>query len=336
MEASDTPVAAAADVPAVDLTTPAVAAPPVTVKSPEDILAAIKAKVKSANPALDSSKPPVEEKTPEESKPTEPELNIPPKVLRQLGNLQTKVREQEAKLKDFDALSTDAKTFRELKASWNKDHAGKLEVLAKLAGVDGSDALASLVQYYEAGGESDKPAPSPETKALLDAVTSLTKEVADLKAGKTAEAENAAKLSAETQAAAATEFVKSIIGKHAAKFELCARPENVVEAVDLVNAACLEIAKKDGISLKDISEEDANALYLRAMAEVESEFEATGKRFAKGQPRTVTFNAEKYARPLSRPGLRVVKEPLSPNPKVREQQLRERLHARAEAGEFRR
>lgn len=329
--ANETPVATADGEPAPD-TSPAVAAPPVTRPSAEAVLAAIKAKVHEAN------KPETPAAKPDEVKGDEPKLNADPKVLRELGKLQQAKRELEAKLKELEPSAPDAAFAKEVRDLWSKGGDSRLEALAKLGGKDGLDVLAEVVQFFyereqEGGAKDDATTakPTAETKALLDALTEVKKELAEIKAGKTTDAEATVKAEQER----ANQYVKGFVGKHAAQFEICARPENIGEAVDLIQAAALEIIKRDRVSVKELKAEDADRIYAEAAGEVEKEYEKTGQRFAKAPKQgSSLFNPDRYARPLSKPTVTLRKIELSKDPKVREEQIRQRALEKLEAGGY--
>ena len=344
-------VAAAPVTPAED-TSQAVTPAPVTIPHPDNMFAAIKAKIAEANPHLDADAPKPVVK-PDET----PPLSIDPKVMKTLGRLQTEAREASAKVKELEPLRPDAEFAKSIRDLWKGTPEQRLEALAKLSGRDGTDELAALVQFFyerdQATAETNadgtpKAQPSPETKALLDVVAELRKEVTALKEGGTAKtkAEEAAQAKANADAAAG--FVGKFLSDNVAKYEVSARKENAAEAVDLVQAAVITIGLKDGLMTKDkggnvvaregVTAEQAADLYHRAAAEVEEEFRGIGRRFAApSDARAMLFDPNKYARPLSRPTVTLKKEgPLPTNIPEREKELRQRYIDKFERGEFKR
>jgi hypothetical protein len=227
-----------------------------------------------------------------------------------------------------------------------------------LSGRDGTDELAALVQFFYERDQATaaetnadgtpKAQPSPETKALLDVVTELKKEVAALKEGGAAKTKAEQEAASKANAEAAAGFVGKFLTDNATKYEVSARKENAAEAVDLVQAAVLTIALKDGLATKDkdgnvfmregVTGEQASDLYHRAAAEVEEEFRGIGRRFAApSDARALLFDPNKYARPLSRPSVTLKKEgPLPSNIPEREKELRQRYIEKFERGEFKR
>jgi hypothetical protein len=330
---SDAPAVAVE--PAAEVITPAVATPPVTVQSPEAIVAAIKAKIHEANPELRGGKKPPAKVDP--SRPTEPALTTDPKVLRELGRLQTERTDLKKVVAELEPLKADAEAMRGVKELWGKGDAdSKIEALAKLTGKDGLDVLAELVAHFyekdQEGADPSKPQPTVETKALLAAMEGLKAEVAELRAGKTKTTDDAGK----AEAAAATDFAKRFIVANKAKAEISSRDVNVAEAADLLNAAAFAIAERDRIDVKTLTQEAADDLYAKALADVEAEYERLGERFTKATPAVVpgSFNPERYARVLSKPTVTVKAEPLSKDFNERMRQIRERAREKAEAGGY--
>jgi hypothetical protein len=324
---------AATETPAEDLS-PAVAAAPITIPGPDAMMAAIRERLAAANPPADAPKP---------DKPAdEPTLNIDPKTMKTLARLQKEAREAASKVQELEPLRPDAEFGKQLKDLWKGSPEQRLEALARLSGRDGTDELAALVQFFyerdqaTAGDPADpaKPQPSAETKAMLDVVAELKKEISDLKAHRDSTTEGKAKAEAENDRKNAAAFVERFLTANKEKFEISARKENVTEATDLIQEAALAIIARDKLDVKGLTEQAANDLYLQAAAAVEREYEETGKRFAKTEPPKWAFNPDKYARPLSRPAVVVKRDPPSTDPKVREQQLRERLVRMRENGEL--
>lgn len=318
---------------------PAVATPEPTIGNPEKMLEAIKAKVReAANPPKEPEKKP-------EDKPEETDLKVPPKVLKQLGKLQTELRAAEAKIKDFDSLKTDAELSREVKKLWNGTQDEKLKALAAISGKDGLDTLAELVKFYyeqdQENADGGKPTEAGANKELLSVIADLKKEVADLKSGRETEKNNATKTEADAAIKRANDYVKGFIDRNKSKFELCSRPDNVAEATELAQDAALKIVEREKLDFKTMDQAQAEKIYLEALGEVEAEYEAIGKRFSKTKTEErPAFSADKYkefVRPLSKPTIVVGnKEELSRNPKERFEQIRQRAIEKAEAGLYRR
>ncbi len=335
--ADPTPASADTEVPAVDIS-PAVPPAPVVMPGPDEMLAKIKAKLYTAVAPAEPEK----KDEPATEGDDKPKLNLDPKVMKTLGRLQEEVRTATAKVKELEPLKADAEFGKSIRDLWGKTPEQKLEALAKLSGRDGTDELAALVQFFyerdqegAAPNADGTPKATPETKALLDAIGELKKEVAELKTGNTSKEEERTKAAAEEDRKNAAAYVERFLTSNKAKFEISARKENIGEATDLIQAAAMTIVARDRIDIKTLTEQSANDLYLKAAAEVEKEYEDTGRRFAKVSARPV-FDPDKYGRPLSRPTVTIKREPLSKDPKVAETQLRDRLQRKLENGEFHR
>lgn len=328
--------------------TPAVATPPVQPgTSPEARLQAIKDRVKSAmNPIAKpeekkTSETPGEKPT-EEQKP-ETDLKIPPKVLAELGRLQKRVRELEPVAKSIDEFKSDAELAREVKKLWASDKLeDKLSVLGKISGKDGLDELVSIIKNHythEQSQEGDHP--NPETKKLMDLIESQNKKIEALEAKDKEKETNSSKASAEENTKRANEYVKGFIDRNKSRFELCSRPENQAEAIELAQDAAFKIIEREKIDIKKMEQKQAEEVYLEALQEVEKEFEQTGQRFSKKTEPARGFNPDRYAefvRPPSKspPPVVIENEELSPDPRKRFEQIRARAIAKAEAGLYRR
>ena len=285
--------------------TPAVATPPVTIEGPEARLQAIKDRLKAADKPAEATG----EAKPAGDKPPEvvPDAK---KVLGELASTQRKLREAEGKLKTSEADATDAALARELRDLWKKSPDDKLAALAKLSGNDATDELAALVAlFYENEGtaaDGKAAAPSGELKTLTELVTSLKTELSELRAEGKTKVEAQTKEQLDRQAAASLDYISKGIDARKAKFEISSRPENIVEAASLVEAAIPAIAKREKISLEpnSLTAAIADRLIDLALEEVEKEYETLGKRFSKPTAAPVNFlEKPAYNRPLSRPGL---------------------------------
>lgn len=334
----------------------AVTPAPVTIPHPDAMFETIKAKLKAANPQLGGEQAPKAAEKPADDE-TLP-LNLDPKVMRTLGRLQKEVRELSPKAKELDVLKPDAEFAKSIRDLWKGTPEQRLEALAKLSGRDGTDELAALVQFFYERDQAKaaetnedgtpKPVATPELKAVLDRLDAVTKELAAIKEGGTAKEKADRDAKAKADADAAAGFVGKFLTDNATKYEISARKENAAEAVDLVQAAILTIALKDGMATKgadgvivmreQVTPEQAHDLYHRAAAEVEEEFRAIGRRFASTQDaRTLLFDPNKYNRPLSRPQVTPKAEgPLPTNLAEREKELARRYKERFDRGEFRR
>jgi hypothetical protein len=324
---------------AAPILSPAVDVPPPTIPNADKIFEAIKDKIKEANPELAPKKfdmktgKPIE---PPADKP--PELKGDPKMIRMLGTLQGDKRTLEARVKELEPFKADAELAREVKSLWEKGGEERLAALSKLTGKDGLDVLAELVAFFyekeqesaDAGGTPGTPPakPGPEMAALMGVVEGLRKELADLRAGKDGDTKAASEREAAEAQKAAGEYVTRFIGTHAKTFELCARPDNQAEAVDLIQNAALAIVTRDKVDISTLTAEQADALYLEAAGEVEAEYEQTGRRFTKTRDAGFVFDPSKYGRKLSVPAVTLKRETLSKNPREAEAQVRARLLAK--------
>lgn len=322
----------------------AVATPPVTVISPEKILAEKAARYRAAMAAPDPAAAqaaiqggkPVDK--PKASVDDEPALTAPPKILAELGKLQAKVRELEPKGKDFDALKPDADLAKEAKRLWSGTHEDKIKAIALLSGKDGVDEIVNLVKTYydleQANPEqvaSDEP---PYVKALKDTVAKLNEELTAIKADKTKEKDEATKTATSDEIKRGNEFVKAFIVKNKEQFELCAKPENEKEAVEDVQDAVIAILDRDKIDIKTLTKEAAETVYLEALKNTEALYEETGKRMSKATaPQRDPFHA---IRIRTKPDIKIKAEDLSNDPDVRFAQMKQRMNERAALGDFRR
>jgi hypothetical protein len=308
-------------------TTPAVATPKPTVPNADAVMAKIRAAARAAEAEKAAEKP----KEADDGK----KLAADSKILRELGKKQAELRAVEARIRELEPLKSDADFMREVRGLWEKGGDDRLAALAKLSGKDGTDVLAEMMaQFYakeqDAAADPAKAAPAPEMKALLGVVEELRKELAEIKSGKATDAEATAKAAAEAEKKAGDAFVARFLGEHKADFEISSRPENVAEATSLIHAAAVAIAKRDKVDAKSMTQEQADAIYLEATQEVESEFENTGKRFSKQSRQDVpVFDPDKY-RKFARSAPAAVVKPvtLSKNPAEREQQVRAKLRAK--------
>lgn len=349
--------------------TPAVVTPPAKPgTNPEARLEAIKARFRQsgAQAPKPAAKPPIEAKPadgppdetpkPDDQKP-ETDLNVSPKILKELGRLQGKVRELEPKLKEFDSLKADSDLVKDMRKLWSGTNEEKIAAIAKLSGKDGLDELVGLIRmHYDLEQNADSNAPPPGEKKLMDLIEAQNKKIEALETKDKTKDESASKSDADKQTQQANEFVSSFIDKNKTKFELCSRPDNIAEATDLAQSAAIKLIEKDIPGYAELSDKDkttvfasaakalgkdgTEAVYLRALAEVENEFVSIGKRFSKtSQAAKPEFDPDRYrqfVRPPSKPTIEEKTEELSKNPKEREAQIRARYQARAEAGEFRR
>ncbi len=323
---------------------PAVATPPVTVPSSDKILERIKAKVKGLAPASQGGtapqpKPPADPKV-DVSEDENKGLSIPPKVLRQLGELQTKVRELEPKAKELDSFKTDAELAREVKKLWSGTHEEKIAALAKISGKDGLDELAAIIKTYytleqEGGADDDGEPASPKLKAMADQLAAANKKIDDLIAERSKEKDEGVKKASDVQIQQANDYVKSFIERNKAKFVICARPENQKDAIEDVQDAAMTIIQRDKIDLKTMDQKTAEAVYLEALQETEAEYENTGKRFSKASAETrdpELGHYERHVRVRSKPDVVIQEEELSKDPDIRFAQLKKRAREKAEAG----
>ncbi len=346
--------------------TPAVVTPPVQPgTNPEARLEAIKARLRAAGTNVTPPKNP-EAKTgdPKPAEKTEPKTDdsnaaVPPKFLSELGRLQTRVRELEPIQKQFESIKADAELAKEVKKLWGGTHEEKVSALAKLSGKDGLDELAALVHaYYKSeqdGAANGDSQDSPDIKSLKAMIAEQEKKISALESDRAKEKETATKTNADKENAKGVEFVKSFIGKNKARLELCAKPENIAEAVDLAQSASIALIEKRikgfaemsdeqktaafSAEMQSLGSEGIEATYLEALTSVEKEFEETGKRFSKTSQPKQGFNPDRYSefvRPLSKPRIEVKTEELSKDPKIRFEQVRQRAIEKAEAGLYRR
>jgi hypothetical protein len=326
---------------------PAVVTPPITVPGVDETIAKIKARLegKQTTPAPtakpDSAKP-GDTPTGDDTDPK----TVPPKVLAELGRLQKLVREYEPKTKELDSFKTDAELAREAKKLWaSGTHEDKMKAIGMLSGKDPLDEFVNIVkEYYKE--EQDKPEgePTPEIKSLAGKLDEALKKIALLEEGNKSKETQQSKAAADEAQAQANKYTQGFIERNKAKFEICARQENAAEAIDLIQSASMVIIDRDvaaGKLPKDIKEmtpEQAEAVYQEAAAKTEKEFEAIGRRMSKGAqapsgPDLARF--DRFVRKASPPTVKVVtEEQKSTNPDVAFEQLRKRMHERLEAGEF--
>jgi hypothetical protein len=307
--AAPAPVAAAAVIQPGQAATPevvppAVSTPKPTIPSPDKILANIKAKIAEAN------KPPEPAKT-EPAKQPGDILPDAKQALAELAKAQAKAREWQERAKALEAASADAELGKTIKGA--KTPKDQLEAIAKLAGKDPVEYMADLVTMMYAEGaapaQADKPQPTGDMKVIMDQLAAVSKELAEIKAGKTQETEASKAAAAAQQEAGTKAYLRAIAEKHKDKFEISSRPENVDEAVAKAQAAApavlVEMATELGVEpadlAKSLTQEQADDLAARAMAKAEAEFEQLGKRFAKAGPPPRPPRA--YELPLTKPAL---------------------------------
>lgn len=352
--------------------TPAVVTPPVVPGLSVDArLDAIKARVKAARgeapiakPAEKKPDPPAATAKPSDQPKPEPkpddqntdsDLKIPPKALKELGRLQGRVRELEPKVKEIESLQPDANLAREVKKLWAGSFEDKIKAIGILSGKDGLDEMVEMIKgHYNLEQNADPNTPSPEIKKLTDLIEAQNKKIEALEAGNKTKDENASKARAEEEKKRGDAYVKGFIDKNKSQFELCSRPENVAEATDLAQEAAIKMIESDiagydemdekqktaafAAAFKQLTPETAEALYMRALGEVEREYENIGKRFSKKTDPKPVFDPARYdrfSRPLGKPQIVVKYEPLSKNPDERYRQIVERARAKAEAGGYR-
>jgi hypothetical protein len=330
--------AAAAETTAEAAPTPetAVPTPEVTIPGPDAILEAIKAKIKSG--AAEAAKP-AEKPAEGEAKTDAPTLKTDRKLLSQLGIVQGERSKLQAQVKELEPFKADGEAYREVQKLFTGTADDRIAALGKLAGKEGIDVLAELVQTFyereqESGTDATKPAATPEVKALTGLIEDLRKEVAALKTGNEGDAKAKAEASAKAEQQAAIDFTSRFLTANAKKYEISARKENVAEASELLLAAASKIVERDKIDVRALDNAAAEKIHHEAAAEVEKEYEQLGKRFAKVEEKPQFFDPNRYARFRTAPTPTVRSEKLSSNVKEREEQIRRRLIEKAEAGGF--
>lgn len=328
-------------------TEPAVATPPVTVPNVDDTIARIKAKLegKAVPPAgTQNAKPPTETPKPDDKK-QEDELDpktVPPKVLAELGRLQGKVREYEPKIKELDAFKTDAEQAREIKKLWSGTHEDKMKAIGLISGKDPLDEFVGIVKTYynleqESGDDPKDFNSHPAIKDLSGKLEAALKKIDALENGNKSKDEQDKKAATDAAIESANKNTKAFIEKHKAKFEICAREENAAEAIDLIQSAALVFLEKDGIDLKTLTPEQAEAAYLKAADKTEKEFEAIGKRMSKAAVTDAKdlSRFDRFVRKSAPPVVKVVDETeRSKNPDEAFEQTKKRIQAKYEAGEY--
>lgn len=325
---------------------PAVATPPVTIPGIDETIAKIKARLEGkSSPAPIAAKPGDASKPDDKSDADPDPKTVPPKVLAELGRLQKLVREYEPKTKELDSFKTDAELAREVKKLWGGTHEDKMKAIGLITGKDPLDEFVSIIkEHYTLEQESGEAAVPPEIKALSNKLEDALKKIALLEEGNKSKETQEKKTETDRAVEDANKYTKSFIDRNKAKFEICAREENAAEAIDLIQSASMAIIDRDvaaGKLPKDIKEmtpEQAEAVYQEAAAKTEKEFEAIGKRMSKGAQATADRDLsrfDRFVRKAAPPTVKVVtEEEKSANPDVAYEQLRKKLNARLEAGEF--
>lgn len=323
-------VTAPADVKAV--IEPAVPTPKPTIAAPDKILANIKARIAEANKEPAKVEPVQAGSTPapDPAKPTEilPDAKA---ALAELAKAQAKVKEWQDKAKALEAQSQDAEFGKTVKSA--KTTKERIEAIAKAEGKDPVDLMADLVaEFYAEHGTPDpnKPqAATGELKAVLDRLELVSKELAEIKAGKTQETEAQTKAKVEQQEAATKAYIKAVAEKYKGEFEISARPENIEEAIAKAIAKAPAVLERLGFDPAQLSEEQAEQLAKEAIAEAEKEFTELGKRFGKVVPEQ---RLRAYDIPLSKPKLEFGKrEPLRSGSQAEWERYKEQMKAKYEA-----
>ena len=294
--------------------TNAVPVPPVTVKRAEDVLEAIKAKVKAANelpPVLQAQGGPAAEQVKEPVKDGEPQIQANQKeLLAELAKYRQKASEVEAKLKEQESAVAEAGQFKELKELSAKD---KLAAVTKLFGGDAEQVLADLVEmFYTKEGQPAPGAAQPSSKTeqvLLEKLEAVTKKLDALEAGTTEKAKASAEAQAKAEEEGVKAFLKGQLAKHKDTFEISARDENQDEAVAKAMAKAGDVAKRLGFDLNKLSPDQAEQIAKEAIAEAEKEFEQIGNRFAKQRQQEPSRSDRVYSRPFSAPQIKFSAKP---------------------------
>jgi hypothetical protein len=174
---------------------------------------------------------------------------------------------------------------------------------------------------------SQKPAgaePAGELKAVLERLDMVTKELAELKTGKTQETEASIKAKQAQEEQGIKSYLKAIAEKNKDKFEISARPENLDEAIAKALAKAPDAVAALGIdpaTLDKLPPDQAEALAAKALELAEQEFEQLGKRFGKA---TKPERVRAYDVPLSKPRIDFGKKP----EKESFEQMKERYKAK--------
>jgi len=293
----------------------AVPVPPVTIKRAEDVLEAIKAKVKAANEPPPVSAAPAQggqaATEPAKDDKGEPQIQANQKeLLAELAKYRQKASEVEAKLKEQESAVAEAGQFKELKELSAKD---KLAAVTKLFGGDAEQVLADLVEmFYTKEGRSppgSAPASSKTEQVLLEKLEAVTKKLDALEAGTTEKAKATAEAQAKAEEEGVKAFLKGQLAKHKDTFEISARDENQDEAVAKAMAKTGDVAKRLGFDLNKLSPDKAEQIAKECIAEAEKEFEQLGNRFGKQRQQEPSRSDRVYSRPFSAPQIKFSAKP---------------------------
>lgn len=243
------------------------------------------------------------------------------KYVREIARLQKEVRERATKLKELESKAEKAALWDKVKETYGKDRTAALGLLADKDPLD--EAAAFMAEYYadSDGKGDDGAAAAPQgdvAKALaplMEKLDAALKKIETLEQGRTAETTKATEAQTAERNKAALEFATKFVTERAEKFELCARPENVKEAIDLAEKAVGAIAEAEGIDVEKMSPEDSASLLERAYAQVEEAFEEQGKKYSKGDARP----AYDFHRPPPAPRPTVI---TAPGPTASEEEWR--------------
>lgn len=187
-----------------------------------------------------------------------------PKELDALAKMSKESRESKER---YTALESETKTLREAAKLYKEGK--KMEAIGLLSGQDSTVAMDELLDSY-LQVEQKETAPvalSPEQKEIAELKKRLDdKEKAEASAAETARNENARQ-----------HTIKLI---DPAKFPVSAKAQNQKEAAESAIKVALRMASEESLDVDAMTGEQADALLVRAMAEVESDFAALGERYS--------------------------------------------------------
>ena len=215
--------------------------------------------------------------------PTPATITMDPAALKQLTKQAAALRRAEARVAELEAGSKDVGTFAEAKALYA---AGKrLEAIAKLSGNDPSAEMEALMGAYL---DTTPAVPVDPQQAKLEA---LEKAEADRTKRETDAATAAAEEKVKAQDASIQGFAWSVLDAEKLpngqpKFGLCARPKNRFEAATAARHLVVKVYAPKDHPNGDVTPDQARALFAKAFAQVEQEYEARyadelGERFVR-------------------------------------------------------